>query len=974
MLWYIAVMKKILAATVLYLLTVLTLTAMQSLEHGDMEKYKADGTFESRKARVEKIGNHRVHPSLAARAIRKIEMLAGKAGDRTPLPAWQGMPTTGTNEMLVFLIEFPDHPSSNTASNMNEHIFGAGDTNNFPRESLTEYYLRSSYNQLHLQGNCLGWYEMSHDRSWYTNEYGDSNLANYKIVEEVANHFDATHDYSQYDNNGDGKIDYFAVIWTGPDTGWGNFWWGYQWSLSTSLVLDGVQFYDFSWQWESRPAGGDFSPYVLIHETGHALGLPDYYDYDGSIGPDGGVGGLDMMAGNKGDHNSFSKFMLDWMTPMLVNTGRHTKTVRALSEYQDSVAVMPGYDGSTPYNEYFMVENRHRTSNDANMPSDGMLIWHVDATPNGSGNNFLYDNSYTSHKLLRLMEADGLEEIETGNGSGDAGDYYNQGDELSVATSPNSSAYDGSTTYVMVTNISADAASMTADIAADRRYSPTVIVCSEVSIAQEINLGENGATIPVDIWVAAPSETFYTLSDDASWLEVTPSLGFSSGQPTTHNAQFNTAGLGLGSYDTTVDVVALSAENSPFEVAVSARIVGTNLSLATDLTNAVWRTGGNGNWIQQVESNHDGIDAAESGDIDDGEASWIEVDVEGAGDFEFWWKVSSEPGWDYLRLYIDGALQPDSISGDSEWEEVEVTLSGGSHTVRWAYEKDGSASTGSDTAWLDDVRWTPNKEDRDGDGMLDWMEDIAGTDPTNSQSIFEVYSVSRTDDPNMAVLSWQSWTDRIYSVEMATNILSGFTPLVSALPATPPLNVYTASLASTDAAYFRISVSELVSGSDATLVEEYFVSGGTPGGWQVIDEADTGAGWVFNDPEGRGNRTGGTAGFAIADSDFYKLISVRTSLITPSMNCSALSSVTLEFKTDYYSYSGDEVLHVDVVSGASTQTVWSKTSSYLGPHTETVDISAQAAGHSDVTVRFYYEAFYDWWWQIDDVKVSGLVE
>ena len=59
-----------------------------------------------------------------------------------------------------------------------------------------------------------------------------------------------------------------------------------------------------------------------------------------------------------------------------------------------------------------MVQNRTRPGNDADLPADGLLIWHVDARLTRSGSDFLYDNSYTAHKLLRLMEADGLEEIE----------------------------------------------------------------------------------------------------------------------------------------------------------------------------------------------------------------------------------------------------------------------------------------------------------------------------------------------------------------------------------------------------------------------------------------------------------------------------------------------------------------------------------------------------------------------------------
>ena len=86
------------------------------------------------------------------------------------------------------------------------------------------------------------------------------------------------------------------MIWTGPDNGWANFWWGYQTHFTDfSYIVDGVRLSKYSWQWESNPPEGSFSPRTAIHETGHALGLPDYYDYDDTVGPDGGVGGLDMM-------------------------------------------------------------------------------------------------------------------------------------------------------------------------------------------------------------------------------------------------------------------------------------------------------------------------------------------------------------------------------------------------------------------------------------------------------------------------------------------------------------------------------------------------------------------------------------------------------------------------------------------------------------------------------------------------------
>jgi len=110
-----------------------------------------------------------------------------------------------------------------------------------------------------------------------------------------------------------GRLTYFAVFWTGPDTGWANFWWGWQGYFNDrGYTIDGKRLGDFSWQWEED------NPSTIIHETGHALGLADYYDYDDSVGPRGGMGGLDIMDGVWGDHNAYSKWILGWLHPEVV--------------------------------------------------------------------------------------------------------------------------------------------------------------------------------------------------------------------------------------------------------------------------------------------------------------------------------------------------------------------------------------------------------------------------------------------------------------------------------------------------------------------------------------------------------------------------------------------------------------------------------------------------------------------------------
>jgi len=439
--------------------------ALQPPQPGEIEELRARGELAQRLEAAHAFGNHLPR---AARMRHVQESLARLTCQPLPPPEPQplsklpdGMPTIGTNKILILCIAFADRPNTVSYHTVTNMVFGTGTPGNYPRESLQRYYQRSSYGQLLLEGTVLGWYTCTNNRSFYKPDGAAyDNYANYLIIKEALDYFDAQgHDFSQYDNDGDGYVDYFAVYWTGPVGAWATFWWGYQWSLySADLRKDGVRFYDFSWQWEAS------SPLVLIHETGHALGLPDYYDYDSSVGPRGGVGGLDIMDGNKGDHNCFSKFMLGWVEPTFVTTSLYAYPQRASAWFRDAVLMMPGTtNGAQAFNEYFMMQNRYRTGNDTNMPGSGFLIWHVDATPTvPGGTRFRYNNSYTDRKLLRLMEADGLEQIEAG-GAGNAGDYYQQGHEFSTVSMPSSRRYDGSRTGIRVRNFSPTAVQMSAD-------------------------------------------------------------------------------------------------------------------------------------------------------------------------------------------------------------------------------------------------------------------------------------------------------------------------------------------------------------------------------------------------------------------------------------------------------------------------------------------------------------------------------
>ncbi len=519
------------------MLTGLTaVSAMEPPRKGELQRLARDGKLKARLDHAREIGNHKFSPQLVYDFAKRNKAL--RSGFAPP-PAWQGgMPASGTPKTLVLLVDFPDYPAdaTNTTGFVSSQMFGSGTAGNFPYDSLSKYYERSSYGGLSIQGTVLGWYRASQNRSYYQGlGNGPGQRA---LMREAINHYNALgHDFSQYDNNNDGYIDIFYLKWTGPDNGWANFWWAYQWHFNdSSYVVDGKRFGKYVWSWIANSSFGStiYHPRVDIHETGHALGLPDFYDYDGNTGPDGGVGGLDMMHGNYGDHNAFSKAMLGWLTPTVVSSGSQTIELSPTSTQPQSVVIMPSSTGNI-FSEHFVAQYRKRSSSAGNdsfdYPTDGMTIWHVDATLNGSNTDFLYDNSYTSHKLLRLMEADGLEEIEN-NGNADAGDFYVSPKTFTPATSPNSHRYAGTSTNVQVTNLSAAGATMTATFSIGSAAATVALGAATYNVSE----GVGTITIPVtrSSTSGAASVDIATASGSAQsgadFEAVSTTVNFSAGQ------------------------------------------------------------------------------------------------------------------------------------------------------------------------------------------------------------------------------------------------------------------------------------------------------------------------------------------------------------------------------------------------------------------------------------------------------------
>lgn len=99
---------------------------------------------------------------------------------------------------------------------------------------------------------------------------------------------------------------------------------------------------------------------------------------------------------------------------------------------------------------------------------------------------------------------------------------------------------------------------------------------------------------------------------------------------------------------------------------------------------------------------------------------------------------------------------------------------------------------GWESLYGDDATGLDPAQDSDGDGMSNYAEYLAGTSPGDPGSMLALTQVAAV--PGEApVIRWQSVEGRSYTLLKSTSLEQGFTPVATAIPATPPENTYTDS-------------------------------------------------------------------------------------------------------------------------------------------------------------------------------------
>ena len=438
-----------------------------------------------------------------------------------------GNDLTSTGRTLIIPVEFTDYQLSDLPSETREtggaikdiYNVNFGESSDTQWESLKSFYYKSSYGQANLtgivtpvfnpysenyetEGQLLSAKGLATEASGYSGAarvlrqaYTWLSKTGYKTVEKSSGVYYATAKelFQDMDSDKDGWIDNIQMVYTchplQKDSGGtaidNELFWafrtstGYKANVETPtannyLWLSYYTFYENGYYDNSNVyhdytdadiASGlaKLDAHTIIHETGHALGLEDYYtntsgDYDG-------CGKFIMMSHNIGDHDPFSKAAYGWTNPTVVLNSSEVTIGKSTSTGDAIIVPAKGswtYDGTTNtlLDEYLMIEyyspdglnafdTAHNYTNNTFYPKGpskaGIKVWHVDARlgsfrlvdgtlkfiryetslvavsngftylahSNDSANN--KSSGVTNNKLLEIMRKDGKTTSSDGN-------------------------------------------------------------------------------------------------------------------------------------------------------------------------------------------------------------------------------------------------------------------------------------------------------------------------------------------------------------------------------------------------------------------------------------------------------------------------------------------------------------------------------------------------------------------------------
>ncbi len=282
-----------------------------------------------------------------------------------------------TYRLAVIGIEYPDVKHNGKVERKDwEEMFFSRDTYTGKNSatgqpvygSLADFYHENSCGALKVVGKMFDWIQVSKPRADYSQGSGTGPNSRSLLTEAL--------DVLVAREGKDALADTDGVMFIYAGDRFRTNRGGLYWPHRSSVSYQGKRWPYFICQ-EGGSVMNNIS--VFCHEFGHMLGLPDLYARPESPGSEG-LGNWCLMsqqlgAGRPQHMSAWCKEQLGWLKPTVIDPTVPQKLVLSpiLGSTRECYKVLIRKDGR----EYLLLENRRKSGFDANMPAEGLLIWHV---------------------------------------------------------------------------------------------------------------------------------------------------------------------------------------------------------------------------------------------------------------------------------------------------------------------------------------------------------------------------------------------------------------------------------------------------------------------------------------------------------------------------------------------------------------------------------------------------------------------
>lgn len=377
-------------------------------------------------------GFYRVTEALSAKEIQARRIASSKRVE------YRATPLNIAPRGLVILVNFTDVAFETSKAELDSMLIGKNYTRDYSytyrgktyrvtsNGSARQYFEDASFGQYNPQLDVVGPVTVSKASTYYggNNSAGGDKYPEV-MIKEACELVNDSVDYSLYDNDNDGYVDFVYVIYAGygeADGGGDNTIWPHAWYLYSAAgrkcEVDGKKI-------DLYACGNELDYYTkhhtgigtFCHEFSHVLGLPDLYTTEGETHKTLGewsildYGPYNNDGNTPPTYSAYERFFMGWLTPELIvdsanivleelNNSQHALLISETDQHN-----LIGNDPN-PAN-FYLLENRQKEGWDEYLPGHGLMITHVQYNYNSWLQNTV--NNSSNRMGVDLIEADGKE-------------------------------------------------------------------------------------------------------------------------------------------------------------------------------------------------------------------------------------------------------------------------------------------------------------------------------------------------------------------------------------------------------------------------------------------------------------------------------------------------------------------------------------------------------------------------------------